>query len=68
MYKISLIFRSASVITGPRIPKTPDITDLDESPFFQGKQVLRPGHTGPDNENENDKNAWPRLVELLRAY
>ena len=27
--------------------------------------ILRPGHTGPDNENEdeNDKNARPRLVE-----
>ena len=30
---------------------------------------LRPGHTGPDNENENehDTNARPRLVELLHA-
>ena len=28
-------------------------------------QLLRPGHTGPDNKNEkeNEKNARPRLVE-----
>ena len=33
------------------------------------KAVLRPSHTGPDNENENenDKNARPRLVEMLHA-
>ena len=30
---------------------------------------LRPGHTGPDNknENENDKSVRPRLVEMLQA-
>ena len=30
---------------------------------------LRPSHTGPDNENENDNNksVRPRLVEMLHA-
>ena len=38
------------------------LLDRDLNPH---PEDLRPGHTGPDNENESDKNACPRLVELL---
>ncbi|XP_033644203.1 titin-like isoform X27 [Asterias rubens] len=49
--------------TGPRIPKTPDITDLDESPFFQADlpkiHTLPTVEFPPEGQEPVDENGEP---------